>query len=262
MLNEAQQAQYEEDGFVVIPDFFDASRLAPVMAEVEGIVESVAQRLVAAGKLTETFADAPLQNRLTKLEAAWPGAAVLVHIRGILEPALADLWSDAKLLDAVQQVLGPNVSGHPVWNLRSKTPDHALTTVPWHQDCAYLEAESENTLQPTAWIPLCNATHEMGCLQVVRGGHKHGVCRHQLENTVGDAQSWYLYIDEKDLPEGEIVTCEVPLGGILLINQLIPHRSTNNLSDAIRWSVDLRWQRPDEPNGISGKDCIPMRTAA
>jgi len=32
----------------------------------------------------------------------------------------------------------------------------------------------------------------------------------------------------------------MPLGSLLLINQLIPHRSTENLSDKIRWSVDLR----------------------
>ena len=30
-----------------------------------------------------------------------------------------------------------------------------------------------------------DATHEMGCLQVVRGGHKGGVVRHYPENQVG-----------------------------------------------------------------------------
>jgi len=36
----------------------------------------------------------------------------------------------------------------------------------------------------------------------------------------------------------------------LLLNQTIPHRSTENLSDDILWSVDLRWQRPDQPSGF------------
>jgi hypothetical protein len=31
------------------------------------------------------------------------------------------------------------------------------------------------------------------------------------------------------------------------------------MSDHIRWSLDLRWQRPGEPNGFYGlKDCITM----
>jgi hypothetical protein len=52
------------------------------------------------------------------------------------------------------------------------------------------------------------------------------------------------------------------MGSFLLLNQLIPHRSTENLSNKIRWSVDLRWQRPAEISGFEGvKDCILMRTA-
>ena len=52
------------------------------------------------------------------------------------------------------------------------------------------------------------------------------------------------------------------MGSLLLINQLIPHRSTENYSDKIRWSVDLRWQRPNEPSGFEQvKECILMRTA-
>jgi len=44
------------------------------------------------------------------------------------------------------------------------------------------------------------------------------------------------------------------------MNNLIPHRSLPNTSDGIRWSLDLRWQKPDLPNGFYGlKDNIVMR---
>ena len=34
------------------------------------------------------------------------------------------------------------------------------------------------------------------------------------------------------------------------------------MSSQIRWSLDLRWQRPNEPNGFYGlKDCITMAKA-
>jgi len=37
------------------------------------------------------------------------------------------------------------------------------------------------------------------------------------------------------------------------------YRSLDNRSNQIRWSLDLRWQRPDLPNGFYGlKDCITM----
>ncbi len=117
--------------------------------------------------------------------------------------------------------------------------------------------------RPEAWIPLLDANAVNGTLQVLRGGHRSGqVFRHRPERTLGQEKSWYLYIAPEDLPAGEVVTCEMPRGSLLLINQLIPHRSTENFSDQIRWSVDLRWQRPGEPSGFEQvKECILMRTA-
>lgn len=39
----------------------------------------------------------------------------------------------------------------------------------------------------------------------------------------------------------------------------VPHRSLSNLSSGVRWSIDLRWQRPDLPNGFYGlKKCIVL----
>lgn len=262
MLTQTQIDQYHTDGFLILDNIVSLDALQAVRDEVDGIVDGIAKRLYDAGKLNDLCADEPFERRLTALEAKWPGIATLVHIRGVLEPALASLWSDPLLLDVAEQLVGPEVAGHPVWNLRSKTPDNALATVPWHQDCAYLGEASQDTLQVTAWVPLVDATHEMGCLQVVRGGHRHGVRQHRLEQTHGDQRSWYLDIQPQDLPEGEIVTCEIPAGSVLLLNQLIPHRSTENRSDQIRWSVDLRWQDPRLPSGFEAKDPILMRTAA
>ncbi len=56
--------------------------------------------------------------------------------------------------------------GHPVWNLRTKTPYNEQTTVPWHQDNAYLDPSALYTLMPTAWIPLIDANMINGCMQV------------------------------------------------------------------------------------------------
>ena len=262
-LSDAQLRQFRDDGFVIVQDFFSQEQLQPVMQWVDRLVGELADRLYAAGKIQNKHEGEGFYTRLTKLEEEYPGAAVLVHIQGVLGQPLADLWGSTEMLDIIEQILGPEIAGHPVWNLRSKTPLNPLATVPWHQDTAYLAPGAEQTLQPTAWIPLIDANSVNGTLQVVRGGHRSGqVVRHQLERTQGHKKSWYLRIADEDLPAGEVVTCEMPMGSLLLINQLIPHRSTENHSDKIRWSVDLRWQRPNEPSGFDDvKECILMRTA-
>ena len=76
------------------------------------------------------------------------------------------VWNNEKLVDAAAQFIGGDIAGHPVWNLRSKTPHTEQATVPWHQDNAYLSADCENTLQVTAWVPLVDANSTNGCIQV------------------------------------------------------------------------------------------------
>lgn len=97
---------------------------------------------------------------------------------------------------------------------------------------------------------------------MIRGGHRSGrLFRHRPEREVGHPKSWYVYIDEADLPEGERVTCALELGSVLFHNTMMPHRSTENHSDRVRWTVDLRWQRPGEPTGFDERPLVPMRKA-
>ncbi len=42
----------------------------------------------------------------------------------------------------------------------------------------------------------------------------------------------------------------VPLGGVLFMTNLTPHRSLENRTDVVRWSIDLRYQSADLPNNV------------
>ena len=259
-LSEQQVQRYFDDGFLVVEDVLTADDLRPVMDEFEQIVDEWADKLHGAGKIADKCAGEGLFTRLTLLEQQWPGAAALIHNREQVRPALGRLWSSDKLLDILEQFLGPNICGHPVSVIRTKTPNTALMTVPWHQDAAYFLPGMEKTLQPVGWIPFLDTSVENGTLQVVRGGHKPGrIFRHRVERDVGHPKSWYVYIDDADLPAGERVACELKLGSVVFHNTMMPHRSTENHSDKVRWSVDLRWQRPGEPTGFDEQPLVPMR---
>ena len=245
--------RYFDDGFLVVEDLLSREDLQAAIDDIGAIVDECARRLHAAGRIQDLHLDHGFDTRLAALEAQCPGAAVWVTHRGDLRPGLRQLWSSPKLLDVVEALIGPDIAGHPIWNIRSKTPRTTLMTVPWHQDTAYLLPGAERTEQPVAWVPLTDVTKHNGALQMVRGGHKAGaVVRHRLHRLVGDPRSSFLYIDEADLPSGEIVTCEVTFGSVIFLNQLIPHRSLENHSDAVRWSVDFRWQNPLLPTGQEG----------
>ncbi|XP_030854236.1 uncharacterized protein LOC100893311 [Strongylocentrotus purpuratus] len=264
-LTNAQLKQYFEEGCLLVPDFFKPEELDPVREGVKSSVDDIVNKLYDAGKIKDKYENVDLFQRMTCVEKEFPGAAVLLHKTGSLPRSFKDLWSDARLLNVMEQLIGPNIAGHPVWNLRVKTPQNEEAVVPWHQDNAYLDPSALNVLQVTAWIPLLDVTAKNGCMQVARKGHRKGVtAKHRC--CVGG--TWYVEVEVEDMVETlgvdmdkDLVTCDMSYGGVLFMNNCVPHRSLTNLSNNIRWSLDLRWQRPDKPNGFYGiKDSVLMRT--
>lgn len=81
--------------------------------------------------------------------------------------------------------------------------------------------------------------------------------------------TWYLEMDMNHakqvlhpscLEESKWITCNMKRGDVLFFSNLLPHRSLSNLSSTIRWSLDLRWQLMNQPNGFDSiKPCILMR---
>ena len=260
-LTSEQVQQYFDDGFLLVEDVFTREELQPVLDWFEEIVDVWAHKLHRAGKVSETFPGEDVYTRLASLEKAWPGAGALITQRNSMGTALANLWSSSKLLDMVEQFIGPDIYGHPISIFRSKTPDTALMTVPWHQDAGYFMEGGEGTLQPTAWIPFIDTNLENGTLQFVRGSHRlETVFPHRLEHEIGHPESWYLYIAEEDLPPGDRVRVDVPFGAVLWHQNMLVHRSTENHSDKVRWTCDLRYQQPGLPTGFPATtSLVPIR---
>ncbi|XP_071079579.1 phytanoyl-CoA dioxygenase domain-containing protein 1-like [Haliotis cracherodii] len=263
-LTKAQVDHFFDKGYLIVEKFFSKEELDPCREAIEKQVEDLAQKLYKGGKIKNLYEDKGLFERLSCIEKEFPGANILLHKAGKLPPAFRAVWSNDRLLNLVEQLIGPKIAGHPVWNLRTKTPKNNATTVPWHQDSGYLDNESYKVLQPTAWVPLLDANAQNGCMEVVSGGHRPGrICRH----TCCWADTWYVELAEDEMVktlgvdlEKDIKLCPIPYGGMLLINNMIPHRSLPNVSNEIRWSMDLRWQDPAKPYGFYGlKEGILMR---
>lgn len=62
---------------------------------------------------------------------------IIKMISTLISQSLQSLWANERLLNLAEQILGHDVWGHPVWNLRPKVPRDEVTTVPWHQGKAH-----------------------------------------------------------------------------------------------------------------------------
>lgn len=254
-----QLKAFHEKGFLIIERFFDTEELKPIKEWISSLVDDLATRLFKKGLITNLFKNDPLETRLINIEKHYPKASVLIHQQGEFGQELLDLWTSRKLNEVILCFFKTQPALHPVWNIRAKTPNNSLATVPWHQDAAYLSKKSDNVFQLSAWIPLIDVSGIHGPLCFIGGDSVDSPVRyHEPENKSGNPDSWYLKIPPQHLPKGAITRCIVPKGSLILFHQKIPHCCGENRSDQVRWSLDLRWQLNELPNGLdSQKPCLP-----
>ena len=66
------RAQFAEHGYVILRGVIEESCRRQVQAECEALVEELAQRLVAEGKVARVYAGAPFEQRMLLLFAQLP----------------------------------------------------------------------------------------------------------------------------------------------------------------------------------------------
>ena len=248
-LGDSQIRQFQSDGFLILRDLLPPEVTQPLIDELDQGVELVAVEAVRQGKLDSdrTFPDASFATRLACMSAASSDRHWMwqqVQGKRYKTAGMFTLRTAPSLLDVVESLIGHEILAHPQTVLRAKLPDHEETVVPWHQDLAYLiPEEAGDTLVVNCWIPLVPATTANGCLQVLRGSHHLGLLPHTHRESI------YHGVAEADLPDGEVVTCEVDVGDILMTRERLLHRSIPNVTDTVRWSVDTRYSRIGLPTG-------------
>ncbi len=254
-LSPQQVRQFQEDGYLIVRNRLCDESIRPLMDELEQKVDDLASAAVDQGLIDggNTFPSAPFAQRLAQLSQACSDRDWIwrqFHSHGKYKsPGIFRLRTAPELLDIVESLIGPEILAHPQYALRVKLPEYDFAVVPWHQDLAYLDASTAgDTLIVSCWVPLVPATAENGCLQVLRGSHRLGAIPHH-RLTDDEDHSAPVGIAEADLPEGEIITCEVDVGDVLLTMERVVHRSIANTSDTVRWSVDTRYCDIDLPTG-------------
>ena len=248
LLSRDQIHFYKNEGYLVLPSLLTAKELTPAREAMEEKVGEIARELVAAGEIDSAHEDASFETRLALLFAGKSDAEFLRYGRSWRErrPGYFYLMANPKILDAVESLIGCELFANPAYNVRPKVPGVAAGAVPWHQDKSYWPDANANPVI-TVWIPLVDATLENGCLHIWPRTHKMRMLSYHTETHTGTA---YTEIDDEPLQQIGKTIQPVPLplgaGGAILFNDRCIHMSTPNLSDHVRWSVDLRYQPTDQ----------------
>ena len=255
--------ELESEGYVVLRDVLDVERdLWPVELEYSRILDGLTERMgVDTPDHTQPFSD-----RLCDFVRAndvrfdrWfdislPQADVTPSTPMHTGPAIFALLRCPRLLDAVEQFIGPEIYCNPVQHTRMKLPasclgEHSRSDltgdVAWHQDQAVITEDADDTELLTVWIPMTSATLENGCMVVSPGSHRNLAphCRSRRVSTLNQ-----LSIPRECLAD-QTVNLPMEPGDVLFMHRRTQHSSLPNCSEKMRWSFDLRYQPVGQPSG-------------
>ncbi len=225
-LTAEQVKQYRIEGYVVVESVFGRDDLAKIDATIR--------------ELTERALSGEDMSKILELEPdALDGQRVP---RRIFSPydqhqAFHDLAHDARLLDRIESLIGPNFNlQHSKLNMK---PAKVGSVVDWHQDLAYFPHTNDDLV--TALVYLDDATVENGCLQVLPRHHHHF-----FDHTGPDGT--FAGMISEDLSGGRFgqpVSLAAPAGSAILMHCITPHASLPNRSSRPRRTLIYEYRAAD-----------------
>ena len=258
--------QFEEEGYYVAEGLLDpAEDIQPVIDEYSELLSGLANRWHSEGRLSATYEDLPFGKRLSQV-ARETGAGYSRHFDISLPqanirsdtpmhhgPAVFSLLGNQRLLDAVEQFIGPEIYSNPVQHVRIKPPERLFSEedqvsnelvarTPWHQDQGVIREEADTSQILTVWVAMSDAPVERGCLSVGPRSHRGDLRKHCYTSVRR------MGILDEQLPEDRR---PVPMkaGDVLFLDKLTVHGALPNVSDDLRWSFDLRYNPTGQETG-------------
>lgn len=260
-LTAEQVEEFETNGVLIVKNAVEKSALDPVIFELGAWVDRRADELNAEAKIQNLHRDASFDTRFGLLFKQCKEIGDGLDISASRGKAMFEFLHNKNLLDTVEPLVGPEITCSPIQHARTKPPTAyerdvgpSFHVVPWHQDAGVMMPEAEVSNIVTCWLPLGDATIEMGCMQALPGVFKQGYLSHFKEEAAT------VTIRSEVLPSVEPMDLVCCKGDVVLLNKFTPHRSVPNVSEKCRWSLDLRYQTTGHHTGRTAYPAFIVRS--
>lgn len=218
---------YESDGYVLVRGLLSQADLLPVNEALINTIEQVEGTrfsTIQDDALVEFFKSRP--DKVTEVYNAFQG-----------NNALGMLARHPAIMSAVRSLI-PNPKCYVKMPFRIDVPFETKELAFWHQDYYYVEGTLETI---TVWIPFQDVPWQVGSLGIMPKSHSLGPVPHDTK------------VGKRSMPSGiydrEVRFVEMKMGDVLLFHSLLFHTSNLNLSETVRYSIQIRYLDADAAEG-------------
>jgi len=209
VLTETQIARYGEDGFLFPIDVCSPEHAAVLHGRFED--------------MERTLGEEPQIRFRVKAHLPFPW--------------LCDLVGNARLLDAVEDLIGPDILCWGASFFTKKANDRRF--ISWHNDSFYYGFDPAETL--TAWFSFNDSTPESGCVRYIPGSHRKPAVHDfhpDPDNLAGEGQT------VRDVDESKAVDAVLRAGQVVFHHESVVHSSQPNRADHPRVGFSIHYCAP------------------
>ncbi|WP_342645578.1 phytanoyl-CoA dioxygenase family protein [Mucilaginibacter sp. CSA2-8R] len=211
-LYEQIKKDFERDGYVFIPAFFNADQVTAVKWELERYITEVVPHMPANHVMYEDKANPATLKQMQDLQT---------H-----SAFFNNLMCGSELEKLAEAVLGEKVIGKNV-EYFNKPPRIGKSTPP-HQDAYYFNIKPTQAV--TMWMALEDADEQNGCVGYLSGSHKKGMRPHGRTSTIGFSQSITDYGTPEDL--ASLRKFPAKPGDLLIHHAMTVHVAGPNITES------------------------------
>jgi len=258
MLAQSQIDNFNRHGYLVVEDVVTQA-LPAVAAEYEALLDGLWQGWLTEGRVKDTprFEDRIVAayragcEYFQPMDISLPTGEVKPDEQMHTGPAVFNMMRHARLLDLVEDLIGPEITSNPIQHVRIKPPAtnmrdgetraHITKTL-WHQDRGVTQEIADQTRMITVWVAVNDATPQNGCLQVLEGSHAR-------DDLLPHCPLPQIGIPDEFIDEAHVKPLPVKAGGVVIFHPMCAHNSLENHTNGIRWSFDIRFNTTGQPTG-------------
>jgi non-heme Fe2+,alpha-ketoglutarate-dependent halogenase len=210
ILTEGQISDYSADGFLFPFTLYTAKEAGNLYKKYDALETSIGQ--------------APMDRFRIKAQLPFPW--------------LCDIVKNPKLLDAIEDLIGPDILcwGASFFGKKANNPSY----VSWHTDSFFYGFKPANTI--TAWLAFNPSTVEAGCVKYIPGTHLGPLAIHDLKphkNNLIPVGQTVIDVDEKSA-----VNAELKAGEIVFHHESVVHGSGPNNANHPRIGFSIHYVAP------------------